>query len=124
MNGPLAEALRLQLVAAAEGFDWNDPAGLWDKLAEEIVELQQAPDAANRAEELGDLLFMVVNLSRHLGVDAAAALDAANAKFSRRYAYVRQHLEELPPMGDPLRLQRMEALWQEVKRLEQEKRTG
>lgn len=113
----------MQLAAAAEGFDWTDPAGLWDKLAEEIVELQQAPDAANRAEELGDLLFMVVNLSRHLGVDAAAALTAASAKFERRYAYVRQHLPVLPPLGDPQRLERMEQLWQDAKKLEQYKKT-
>jgi uncharacterized protein YabN with tetrapyrrole methylase and pyrophosphatase domain len=118
MTEPLAEALRLQLAAAAEGFDWTDQAGLWDKLSEEIVELQQAPDAANRAEELGDLLFMVVNLSRHLGVDAVAALVAANAKFSRRYGHVRQHLPELPPLCDPQRLERMEQLWQEAKKLE------
>jgi len=124
MTEPLAEALRVQLAAAAEGFDWTDPAGLWDKLAEEIVELQQAPDAANRAEELGDLLFMVVNLSRHLGVDAAAALTAANAKFSRRYGYIQQHLSELPALGDPLRLERMESLWQQAKKLEPSKNTG
>jgi uncharacterized protein YabN with tetrapyrrole methylase and pyrophosphatase domain len=120
---PLAEALRLQLEAAAEGFDWTDPAGLWDKLAEEIGELQQAPDAANRAEELGDLLFMVVNLSRHLGVDAATALAAANAKFSRRYAHILARLDSLPPKGDPARLDRMEALWQEAKHLERYKKT-
>lgn len=124
MSEPLAEALRLQLEAAAEGFDWTDPAGLWDKLAEEIGELQQAPDAANRAEELGDLLFMVVNLSRHLGVDAVAALTAANAKFKRRYAHILEHLDRLPPKGDPARLDRMEALWQEAKRLERYKKTG
>jgi len=121
---PLAEALRLQLEAAAEGFDWTDPAGLWDKLAEEIRELQQAPDAANRAEELGDLLFMAVNLSRHLGVDAAAALAAANAKFSRRYAYILERLDTLPPKGDPSRLDRMEALWRAAKQLERYKKTG
>ena len=114
----------MQLAAAAEGFDWTDPSGLWDKLAEEIAELQQAPDAANRAEELGDLLFMVVNLSRHLGVDATAALAAANAKFNRRYGYVRQHLPELPPLGDPQRLERMEQLWQDAKKLERYKKTG
>ena len=123
MTGPLDQALRLQLAAAAEGFDWTDPAGLWDKLAEEILELQQAPDAANRAEELGDLLFMVVNLSRHLGIDAAAALTAANAKFSRRYAYIQERLSELPTLGDPLRLERMETLWQEAKKLERYKKT-
>src|ERR1700758_1372434 len=121
---PLQQALRLQREAAAEGFDWTDPAGLWDKLAEEIGELQRAPDAANRAEELGDLLFMVVNLSRHLGVDPGAALAAANAKFSRRYAYILKHLEGLPALGDPARLERMEALWQEAKRLERYKKTG
>ena len=124
MTEPLAHALRLQLAAAAEGFDWTDPAGLWDKLAEEIAELKQAPDALNRQEELGDLLFMVVNLSRHLGVDAVAALSGANAKFSRRYSYVAQHLAGLPALGDPLRLERMEALWQEAKKLEGYKKTG
>ncbi|HZR37008.1 MAG TPA: MazG nucleotide pyrophosphohydrolase domain-containing protein [Nevskia sp.] len=121
---PLAEALRLQLEAAAEGFDWTDPAGLWDKLAEEIGELQQAHGPADRAEELGDLLFMVVNLSRHLGVDARAALAAANAKFSRRYAYILERLDTLPPRGDPSRLDRMEQLWQEAKRLERYKKMG
>jgi uncharacterized protein YabN with tetrapyrrole methylase and pyrophosphatase domain len=123
VSDPLAEALRLQREAAAEGFDWTDPAGLWDKLAEEIGELRQAPDAAGRAEELGDLLFMVVNLSRHLDVDPAAALEAANAKFSRRYGHILRHLEGLPPLGDPARLERMEALWQEAKRLERYKKT-
>jgi uncharacterized protein YabN with tetrapyrrole methylase and pyrophosphatase domain len=122
VSEPLAEALRLQRQAAAEGFDWTDPAGLWDKLAEEIGELQQAPDAANRAEELGDLLFMVVNLARHLEVEPAQALAAANAKFSRRYAHILKHLETLPPKGDPARLDRMEALWQEAKRLERYKK--
>lgn len=121
---PLAEALRLQLDAAAEGFDWNDPAGLWDKLAEEIAELRGAVTAAGRAEELGDLLFMVVNLSRHLGIDPAAALAAASAKFSRRYAHVAAHIEGLPPLGDAARLERMEDLWQEAKKLEQYKKTS
>ena len=118
MAEPIAEALRLQLEAAAEGFDWNDPAGLWDKLAEEVGELRQAQSAADRAEELGDLLFMVVNLSRHLGVDPAAALAAASRKFGRRYSYILQHAQELPPLGDPARLARMEELWQQAKQLE------
>jgi uncharacterized protein YabN with tetrapyrrole methylase and pyrophosphatase domain len=124
VSEPLAEALRLQLAAAAEGFDWTDPAGLWDKLAEEIGELRQAADAAGRAEELGDLLFMVVNLSRHLGVDPAQALAAANTKFGRRYGHILEHLDSLPPKGDPARLECMEALWQEAKRLERYKKTG
>ncbi len=122
MNGPLDEALRLQREAAAEGFDWTDPAGLWDKLAEEIGELREAPDAAGRAEELGDLLFMVVNLSRHLGVDATAALAAANLKFSRRYGHIMKYLDHLPPLGDPARLEKMERLWQAAKALEREQK--
>ncbi|MDR3415855.1 MAG: MazG nucleotide pyrophosphohydrolase domain-containing protein [Nevskia sp.] len=115
MAEPIAEALRLQLDAAAQGFDWDDPAGLWDKLAEEVAELRQAGDAAGRAEELGDLLFMVVNIARHLGVEPAAALTAANLKFCRRYAYIQRELERLPPLGDPDRLHRMEELWQQAK---------
>ena len=118
MAEPLTEALRLQLEAAAEGFDWRDQAGLWDKLAEEIGELRQAADASAREEELGDLLFMAVNLSRHLGVDAAAALARANAKFRSRYSLILEHLHELPPRGDPARLERMEALWNQAKALE------
>lgn len=121
MAEPLAEALRLQREAAAEGFDWTNPQDLWDKLAEEIGELREAADAAARQEELGDLLFMVVNLSRRLGVDAAVALQAANAKFSRRYGLILEHLTELPPLGDPARLDAMERLWQQAKALEQYK---
>jgi len=124
MSEPLNEALRLQREAAAEGFDWTEAAGLWDKLAEEIGELKQAPDAAARTEELGDLLFMAVNLARHLGVDPAAALACANAKFRRRYGYILKHLHELPPRGDPARLDRMEALWQRAKALEKEASSG
>ena len=122
MSEPLAEALRLQREAAREGFDWTHPQELWDKLAEEIGELREAGDAAARSEELGDLLFMVVNLSRHLGVDPAAALAAANAKFTRRYGLILEHLAELPPLGDPARLEQMERLWQQAKSLEQYKK--
>lgn len=115
---PIAQALELQREAAAEGFDWSESEGLWHKLAEEIEELRGAGDAAARAEELGDLLFMVVNLARHLGVEPAAALEAATAKFRRRYCYILDRRAQLPPLGDPQRLARMEALWQEAKRLE------
>lgn len=115
---PLADALRAQLEAAAEGFDWHEEAQLWDKLAEEIEELRGAGSAATRTEELGDLLFMAVNLARHLRVDPLAALRQANAKFRRRFAYVMQHAEGLPPVGHPQRLDAMEALWSEAKQRE------
>lgn len=115
---PLADALQLQRDAAAEGFDWSDLDGVWDKLHEEIAELREAADAAHRQEELGDLLFMLVNLARHLGLDAPSALAAANAKFRRRYGHVRAGLDGYAPIGDPQRLVQMEARWQDAKRRE------
>jgi uncharacterized protein YabN with tetrapyrrole methylase and pyrophosphatase domain len=119
MSEPLLDAITLQREAAAEGFDWNALADLWPKLFEEIAELQETVDqsAARRLDELGDLLFMVVNVARHLGVDPAAALAAANAKFRRRYGHVMAQASSLPPIGAPERLDRMEALWVEAKRL-------
>jgi len=116
----LNTAWALQRVAAEAGFDWDSLEGLWEKLLEEVDELREAtqlgPEAM--AEELGDLLFMVVNLGRHLGVAPEAALAAANAKFARRYAYVVAEPETLPPIGAPGRLEAMEARWQEAKQAE------
>lgn len=117
---PLRAAARAQRAAARQGFDW--PRGdrrLWAKLAEEIAELKAVQRRRPRAaEELGDLLFMIVNLARHLDVDAGAALAGATRKFARRYAHVIRHARRLAPRGDPRRLEQMEALWQEAKRLE------
>lgn len=120
MSNPLDDAMRLQLNAAKLGFDWRELKELWDKLAEEIGELQEAvsegPDRIR--DELGDLLFMAVNLARHLGIDPARALDEANAKFSRRFAFIENNIEQLPAIGHPQRLDAMEALWQQAKLLE------
>lgn len=110
-------ALALQREAAAQGFDWSVIDDLWAKLDEEIGELRAALDLdlTDRHEELGDLLFMVVNLARHLRLDPAQALADAVAKFERRYARIRANLDTLPPLGDPARLAAMEALWQQAK---------
>lgn len=120
MSESLAEALRIQLEAAALGFDWRHLDELWDKLAEEVVELKaaagQGRDAAE--DELGDLLFMAVNLARHLQVDPVAAMNRVNAKFNRRFAHIVGHLDRVPPLGHPQRLERMEELWQEAKKEE------
>lgn len=117
---PLQVAWRLQRDAAGLGFDWRHLGELWDKLAEEIAELKQAAGESRDAAEgeLGDLLFMAVNLARHLHVDPAQALARTNAKFVSRFSHVKTRIENLPPIGDPLRLEIMEALWQEAKRLE------
>jgi uncharacterized protein YabN with tetrapyrrole methylase and pyrophosphatase domain len=117
---PLTEAMRLQRDAADLGFDWRQIEELWLKLAEETAELQQAAGESRDAaeEELGDLLFMAVNLARHLEVDPAVALARTNAKFVRRFAHVMAAPGALPPLGDPARLDAMEARWQDAKRLE------
>jgi uncharacterized protein YabN with tetrapyrrole methylase and pyrophosphatase domain len=117
---PLRRAAAVQRGAARTGFDWppGDPA-LWRKLHEEIRELKAvAHHRAKAHEELGDLLFMVVNVARHLRVDAGSALAAAVRKFERRYGHVMKHARTLPRKGDPRRLMAMERLWREAKRRE------
>ena len=81
----LARAEKLQKRAARVGFDWPDTAGPRAKIDEELAEVETASEA-DRFEEVGDLLFSVVNGARHMGVDAEAALRAANAKFEHRFA--------------------------------------
>lgn len=119
MSELLTIAAKLQEDAAREGFDWTELDPLWDKIAEELGELRETVDQSleRRQDELGDLLFVVVNLARHLGVDPAAALAGANAKFNRRYGHVMRHAQTLPALGDPQRLDAMEALWQQAKKL-------
>ncbi len=111
----LMRAEKLQRRASSVGFDWNDPAHVLDKIAEEAREVLDATTDAEREEEIGDLLFVVVNLARHLKVDPEAALRAANAKFTRRF----RHIEAaLGPRIGSAGLDEMEALWQEAKRAE------
>lgn len=117
---PIGDALQMQLDAAKLGFDWRHAGDLWPKLEEEIGELREAvagqgPDRIR--DELGDLLFMAVNLARHLGVDPAQALAGSNDKFRRRFGHVCANRDRWPAEGDPGRLDAMEALWQEAKRL-------
>ena len=82
----LLRAQKLQGRAARVGFDWPDTDGPRDKIAEELAEVAGATDDSERHEEVGDLLFAVVNYARKLGVDAEGALRDANAKFARRFA--------------------------------------
>ncbi|MEP7006063.1 MAG: nucleoside triphosphate pyrophosphohydrolase [Sphingomonas bacterium] len=110
----LLRAEKLQKRAARTGFDWPDAEGPRAKVIEEIAEIDAA-SPAEREEEIGDLLFAVVNWARHLGVDAEAALRAANAKFERRFKAMEAEA------GDAfvgLDLEGKEALWLAAKEAE------
>jgi nucleoside triphosphate diphosphatase len=108
----LVRAQKLQKRAASVGFDWPEVQQVYDKVFEEIEEVKEATDAAHRAEEIGDLLFVVVNLARHYGVDAEDALRAANQKFEKRFRYVESESDK--PLSQSS-LTQMEALWQKAK---------
>jgi tetrapyrrole methylase family protein/MazG family protein len=119
----LVYANEMQGRAAGLGYDWPDLEGVIDKIAEEASELLAATDARERDEEFGDLLFVIVNLGRKLGIDPEASLRAASRKFASRFARVERLAEsrglELRAMG----LDGLDELWQEAK-LEEETETA
>jgi len=115
----LLRALKLQQKAAKVGFDWSEAAPILDKIAEETAELKEAmaaQDKANIAEEYGDLLFAMVNLGRHLEIDAETALIAANDKFKRRFDFIEKSLKESGSSLEAAQLDDMEAIWVEAKK--------
>jgi MazG family protein len=120
----LTRAVKLQKRAAKVGFDWGSVSPVLDKAKEELDELKaavEAPDetanaSAKRAsEELGDLLFAVANIARHLGVDPEAALRDANAKFVRRFGQVEDALAKDGRKAEDATLEEMDRLWDEAK---------
>ncbi|MEM7616396.1 MAG: nucleoside triphosphate pyrophosphohydrolase, partial [Pseudomonadota bacterium] len=115
----LTRALKLQKRAARVGFDWNDRALVLDKLVEEAAELSEAQHDPDRAEdEFGDLLFVMVNLGRHLGIDPEAALRRTNAKFTRRFALIEAALHAQGSDPAEATLEEMDALWTAAKKAE------
>lgn len=116
----LVEAQQISSKAAAAGFDWESAAQVFDKVREEIAELEQARSARDHGEmegEIGDLLFTIVNLARFLKVDPEQALRRTNAKFRKRFAHVEQGLAARGKTVSASTLEEMEALWQEAKSL-------
>jgi len=112
----LSLARKLQSRAARVGFDWPEPEGVFDKLAEEIAELQQAwSEPAHRAEELGDLLFTCVNLTRHAGEDPEEVLRRANRKFEQRFRAMELQAQQNQTALKALSPQELETLWQRAK---------
>ncbi len=116
---PLTKAHRIQERVAGVGFDWADHRGAWEKVSEELEEVRVALEEEDEAaveEELGDLLFAVVNLTRLAGAHPTTALDRANRKFHARFERLeelaRERGVEVPEAG----LEALDALWDEVKR--------
>ncbi|MFL5196371.1 MAG: nucleoside triphosphate pyrophosphohydrolase [Microvirga sp.] len=117
----LARAEKLTRKAATVGFDWPDAAQVVGKIEEEVREVREALEAGSRGEiedEIGDLLFAVVNLARHAGVDPESALRGANAKFERRFGAVEQALAAAGRTPADASLDDMEDLWVKAKELE------
>ena len=116
------EAFQMTTKAARVGFDWRDVASVVAKLDEEVAELKEAlraPEAAAAvAEEIGDLLFVSINVARVLGLDPESALKASNRKFRRRFKYIEQRLGEGGRRPEDAALEEMDALWEESKRHE------
>ena len=112
----LARSQKIQDKVRKVGFDWPDIDGVYAKLHEEIDEVKAAQTPAERLDELGDLLFVVVNLASWLGVEAESALREANNKFSRRFRASEQLIADRQLDMSQMDIAALEAIWQEVKR--------
>lgn len=117
---PMLRALKLQKRAARVGFDWPEFAQLRDKLHEETAELEaelsaNTADRQKISDEVGDILFVAVNIARKAGVDPETALLGCNQKFEQRFRYIEQNIEKYNKSIEDLSLEEMESLWQEAK---------
>ncbi len=111
----LARSQKIQGKAANTGFDWPNIEGVFDKLAEEVAEVRAATTAGEKRAELGDVLFVVVNLARWLGADAETALREANERFMRRFRGVERLAAGRGRALSSLSFEALDGLWQEVK---------
>ncbi|MGQ0562882.1 MAG: nucleoside triphosphate pyrophosphohydrolase [Gemmatimonadota bacterium] len=116
---PLSKAHRIQEKVSAVGFDWADAKGAFEKVAEELEEVREALEAEPSdalEEELGDLLFAVVNLTRLAGTHSLQALQRANQKFTRRFEGLERLARERGVALGQASLEELDKLWDEVKR--------
>ena len=117
-NSAMYRARQIQHEAARFGFDWPDIRPVFDKLEEELAELKHAFDTGDKdaiGDELGDLIFVCVNLARHADVNAEMSLRGTNRKFLRRFAYVQQQMADAGIEMDQKQLEQMESFWQDSK---------
>ena len=117
----LLRAYKLQSKAAKVGFDWPDVKGVWDKVQEELAELQGALASGDRAaaeNELGDVLFALVNYARHQKIEPEVALNGTNNRFAKRFAHVESCVEASGKAWQDFSLDELDQFWDEAKRLE------
>ena len=119
----LARSQKIQQRVRKVGFDWPNIEGVYEKVAEEIAELQEAVSIEHQTEELGDLLFVLVNVASWLGVDAESALREANLKFDGRFRQVEQLAQTRQLELAAMNINALEELWQEAKRILAKTRT-
>ncbi|GAC1553586.1 MAG: nucleoside triphosphate pyrophosphohydrolase [Beijerinckiaceae bacterium] len=117
----LTRALKLQEKASSVGFDWNDARLVLAKIREEVDEIEDALEKGDRGEivaEVGDLLFAMTNLARHVGADPEAALRSTNAKFERRFRFIEKKLGDEGRTPMDATLDEMDRFWEEAKEAE------
>ena len=112
----LIKAHRMQEKAAYMGFDWESAEDVWNKVEEEIQEFKAAETAREREEEMGDLLFALVNYCRHIDINAEDALAKSSRKFKDRYQYIEAKGWEQNRQLSEMSLEEMDQLWEEAKR--------
>ena len=112
----LVEAQQIASRAAGVGFDWENAGQVIEKLHEELAEFNAAESRDHLEDELGDMLFVIVNLARFVKVDPEQALRRTNAKFRKRFGYLEAKLREQGRQWKDANIEEMEALWQEAKR--------
>jgi len=116
----LHRAFRIQEKASKVGFDWDKKEKVWEKVKEEINEFEQVSqtnDSQKIVEELGDLLFSIVNYTRFIGINPENALRITNEKFIKRFAYIESKLEKMGKRVTDSNLSEMDKLWEESKKL-------
>lgn len=112
----LTLSYEIQKRVARVGFDWKETGGILEKVAEEVREIEKAPDAEDKAKEFGDLIFTLVNVGRHMGIDSEASLRGANSRFSERFAHMEKACEKKGMELAKLSFADQNALWEEAKK--------
>ena len=115
---PVLEALKLQQKASKVGFDWNDPHSVMSKIREELEEVEAEIEKGGTTDlegEIGDVMFAVINLARHLEIDSGNALRSCNRKFRTRFAYIEHNIYEHGETMESADMDLMERLWVEAK---------